>query len=116
MKNREKLIFGLAIGLGAFAPFSYAEVVTGKNGMEACAEALMVSINQDSQYALEYKVKPIGSGVDSRLGRSEVIYLDAKLGDDNIIAKANCRVNGNAEVVALDILSENAPEARRRAL
>jgi hypothetical protein len=84
--------------------------------MEACAEALMVSINQDSQYASEYKVLPIGSGVDSRLGRSEVIYLDAKLGDDNIIAKANCRVNGNAEVVALDILSENAPEARRRAL
>jgi len=116
MKNREKLIFGIAVGLGAFAPFSYADVVTGKVGMEACAEALMTSINQDSQVSTKYEVKPIGTGVDSRLGRSEVIYLDAKIGDDNVVAKANCRVNGDAEVVALEILDNNAPEARRRAL
>ena len=60
MKNREKLLFGLAVGLGAFAPISFAEDVTGKNGMEACAEALMVSINQESQVSSKYEVKPIG--------------------------------------------------------
>lgn len=116
MKNREKLLFGLAVGLGAFAPISYAEIITGKNGMEACAEALMVSLSQESQFVSKYEVKPIGTGVDSRLVRSEVIYLDATIGGDNIVAKANCRVNRDAEVIALEILDKDAPEARRRAL
>ena len=111
MKNR-KVVLGLAVGLSAFAPVSFAEEVTGKVGMEACAQALMESIQSSS----EYKINPQGRGLENRLSRSEVIYLDAKIGDDNVVAKANCRVNGDAEVVALEILDNDAPEARRRAL
>lgn len=114
MTNRVKLALGLAVGFGALAPVAFADEANGITGMEACAEALMASISDDSD-ATEYVVRPQGRDMEHSLRRTQVIYLDAQLGDDNI-AKANCRVNADAEVTELELLPQDAPEARRRAL
>ena len=114
MTNRVKLALGLAVGIGVLAPVVSADEVTGVTGMEACAQALMASISDNTE-TTEYVVRPQGRDMEHSLRRTQVIYLDAQLGEDNI-AKANCRVNGDAEVTELEILPEDAPEARRRAL
>ena len=115
MNNREKLVFGLAVGLGAFAPFAYAETVTTKTGMKACAKALMTSIKSEESNIPKYVVNPQGSGLNDHIRTSEVIYLDAVVGNNDVVAKANCVVNADAEVQSLEILPNDAPEARRRA-
>ena len=116
MNNRAKLAFALAVGLGTSTPALLAEVATGKTGMKACAEALMASINSVEGTSANYEIRPQGRDLNSRLIKSEVIFLDAKTANNNVLAKANCTVNKDAEVQALEILSNDAPEARRRAV
>ena len=57
----------------------------------------------------------MGKGMDNRLRTAEVIYLDAVIGDDDVVAKANCFVNADAEVKQLELLPDDAPSARKRA-
>ncbi len=114
MTNRAKLVLGLAVGIGISSPVLTADEVTVEMGMKACAEALMASLSQKAP-TTNYVVQPQGRGMHADLRRTQMIYLDAALGEENV-AKANCRVNKDAVVTNLELLPGDAPEARRRAL
>lgn len=94
----------------------YAENTNGQAGLDACADALAKKLETAQG-------KPVGYNLDvdtkinnDKLNVREVFYLDAKVPNtDTVIARANCTVNGDAEVLKLVVLPLDAAQAQNRA-
>lgn len=114
MNNKHILKAGIIVALASMP--LYADEVEGKAALKACAEALTTKLEAKQGRDLDYNVAPESKGISQKLKNREVIYLDAKAhNSDEIIARANCVVNGDATVTELVALPLNAPEARVRA-
>ena len=97
-------------------PLYAANETSGKLGLDACAEALASSLEMNQGKSVAYNFDQENKGFEHNLKHREIIYLDAKAPNtDKIIARANCIVNADAEVVKLVALPLNAPEAQVRA-
>ncbi|MFT5521021.1 MAG: hypothetical protein ACI9IA_001621 [Enterobacterales bacterium] len=94
----------------------YADDTSGQAGLNACADALAKKLETEQG-------KPVGYNLDSdtkinneKLKVREVFYLDAKVPNtDVVIARANCTVNDDAEVLKLVVLPLDAAQAQNRA-
>ena len=94
----------------------FADHTTGQTGLNACADALAKKLET-------MQGKPVGYNLDSdtkinnkKLNVREVFYLDAKVPNtDIVIARANCTVNDDAEVLKLVVLPLDAAQAQNRA-
>jgi len=94
----------------------YADDTSGHAGLNACADALAKKLET-------VQGKPVGYNLDldtkinnEKLNVREVFYLDAKVPNtDVVIARANCTVNDDAEVLKLVVLPLDAAQAQNRA-
>ena len=94
----------------------YADDTSGQAGLNACADALAKKLET-------VQGKPVGYNLDSdtkinneKLKVREIFYLDAKVpNSDVVIARANCIVNDDAEVLKLVVLPLDAAQAQNRA-
>ena len=101
---------GYALAL-VLAPLT-AKAFTAENAIEACVDALddeMVG----SEFA--YRIEDIGGG--RRLRDFEIFHLDARsAATDEIVARADCVVDGRANVKRIKVLPLDAADAGERAL
>lgn len=115
MNNKLMIKAGVIVALASL-PLYASEETKGQIALDACAEALAAKLETKQGQTVAYNVDPNSKGTEQRLKNREVIYLDAKApNSDEIIARANCIVNGDATVAELVALPLNAPEARVRA-
>ncbi|MBT8448147.1 MAG: hypothetical protein KJO69_00555 [Gammaproteobacteria bacterium] len=115
MNNKHMMKIGIIIAIASL-PLYAADETEGKVALNACAEALASKLEATKGHPVAYNVDPQGRGIEKRVESRDVIYLDAKaLNSDEVIARANCIVNGDATVAKLVALPLNAPEASVRA-
>ena len=115
MNNKYMMKVGVIIAIASL-PLYAADETEGKVALNACAEALATKLEATKGHPVAYNVDPQGRGIEKRVESRDVIYLDAKaLNSDEVIARANCIVNGDATVAKLVALPLDAPEARVRA-
>lgn len=113
--NKKMIKAGMVVALASL-PLYASEKTESEVALDACAEALATKLASKQGEAVGYNVSPESKGSKLALRGREVIYLDAKAPmTDDIIARANCIVNGDAEVMELVALPLTAPEARIRA-
>ena len=94
----------------------YAEDTHGQAGLYACADALTKKLDTTQDRAMDFVIDPESKVNNKKLKTREVFYLDAKAPNtDEVIARANCIVNGDAKVVKLIVLPLNAAQAQSRA-
>ena len=113
----KKLILkaGVIVALASL-PLYASEKTEGEVALDACAQALAAKLENKTGEAVDYNINPDSRGNKKELRDGVVIYLDAKAQfSDDIIARANCIVNEDAEVTELVALPLTAPEARVRA-
>ena len=84
-------------------------------GLDACAKALVAQLTEQKENKMNYKLTDESKGFEGRLKSSQVIYLDAKNKDEQLIARYNCFINEDAEVEKLVAVAMDAPDAKYRA-
>ena len=115
MNKKLMLKAGVIVALASL-PLYASDKTEGEVALNACAEALAAKLENKTGDAVAYNVDPESRGTKSKLREGDVIFLDAKAQfSDSIIARANCIVNEDAQVLDLVALPLTAPEARIRA-
>jgi hypothetical protein len=94
----------------------YADNTSGQAGLNACADALAKKLETVQGKPVGYKLDSDTKINNDKLEVREVFYLDAKTANsDEVIARANCTVNDDAEVLKLVVLPLDAAQAQNRA-
>lgn len=115
MNSKKILKAGVIVALMSL-PLYASEKTEGEVALNACAEALATKIETANGQAVSFNVDPKSKGTQQKVNHRDVIYLDAKApNSDEIIARANCIVNGDATVAKLVALPLSAPKASVRA-
>jgi len=108
--------FKLAILVTAVSLPLFADDTNGQAGLNACANALTSKLETRQGRPVNYNIAPETKINNEKLKAREVFFLDAKAPNtDEVIARANCIVNDEAEVVKLVVLPLDAAQARNRA-
>jgi hypothetical protein len=95
----------------------YADDTNGQAGLDACADALAKKLETVQGRSLAYNLDLDTKINNDKLKVRETFYLDAKApNSDKVIARANCTVNGNADVLKLVVLPIDAAKAEDRAI
>ena len=93
-----------------------AENTSGQAGLNACASALAKNLETVQGRPVAYNLDLDTKINNDKLKVRETFYLDAKApNSDKVIARANCTVNDDAEVLMLVVLPLDAAQARNRA-
>ena len=115
MNNSKVLSFGCAVAI-SMASFS-AEAASRQEGLDACAGALVVEMGSENDAPLSYKVGPESDLSSKRMARREVFHLDARdPASEEVIARADCVVDGRANVLRLVSVPLSADDAAIRAM
>lgn len=94
-----------------------ALATNGDKALEACVSALVQDISDAQDSPLRATISDDSLVSNSRLGRRTRIHLDARDPvSREVLVKADCVVNRNAEVLELHRLPDEAPEAEVRSL
>jgi hypothetical protein len=115
MKHGKSLfaIGALAACLSPTAAFA----ATGEDGFEACVSALVQDLSDAQGFPLQATISEDTAVANNRLNRRNRFYLDVRdPASREIVAKIDCIVNKQAEVVELLRLPEDAPVAEVRSL
>ena len=109
-----------AIAVAALVAGTSPVTVLAANGdkaLEACVSALVQNLSDAQSSPLRATISEDSFVSNSRLGRRTRIYLDARDPvSQEILVKADCIVDRNAEVLELQRLPDEAPEAEIRSL
>jgi len=108
------------IAVAALAAFSFptaAQAAKGADGLEACVSALVKDLSSAQDFPMQATISEDSFVAEERLGRRTLIHLDARDPvSREIVVKADCVVNRQAEVIRLERLPDEAPEAEVRSL
>jgi hypothetical protein len=111
-----KSVFAVAALVAISSPTA-ALAAKGEDGLEACVSALVKDLSDAQDYPMQATISEDSFVAEERLGRRTRIHLDARDPvSREIVAKADCIVNRHAEVVRLERLPDEAPEAKVRSL
>ena len=111
MNKKSIAVLGSALALSVF-PFS-ASAYTAETALNACAAALTTEMSGGE---LTYRIDE-SSGGAKRLRGVETFHLDARdPASDEVVARADCVVDGRARVKWLKTLPLDAADASERAL
>lgn len=115
MNNSKVLSLGCAVAI-SMASFT-AEAASRKDGLDACADALVVEMSSDHETPLNYQVGPESDFSDKKMGKREVFHLDARdPASDEVVARADCVVSRNGKVLRLVSVPLSADDAATRAV
>jgi hypothetical protein len=101
--------------IAAFSIPVEADINKNDLGLDACAEAMVAQLTETNENKMNYKLTDDSQGFEGRLKGTEVIYLDAKDKNEEVIARYNCFINEDAKVEKLVAVSVDAPDAKYRA-
>ena len=111
MNKKSIAVLGSALAL-SLLPFS-ASAYTAETALNACAAALTTEMSGGE---LAYKIDERSDG-GKRLRGVETFHLDARdPASDEVVARADCVVDGRARVKWLKTLPLDAADASERAL
>lgn len=111
MNKKSIAVLGSALALSVM-PFS-ASAYTAEAALNACAAALTAEMSAGE---LAYSIDQ-SSGGAKRLRAVEMFHLDARdPASDEVVARADCVVDGRARVKRLKTLPLDAADASERAL
>lgn len=116
MYLKKKLTY-VSLALAGCVASTSTQAATSRDGFNACVDALVSSMATAQSAPLRATISEDSIISDDRLRYRDRIYLDAR--DPvtrEVVAKANCIVNRNAEVVEFKHLPDDAPEAEVRSL
>jgi hypothetical protein len=111
-----KSVFAVA-ALVAFSSPAAVLAADGEDGLKACVSALVQDLSEAQDYPMQATISEDSFVAEERLGRRTRIHLDVRDPvSREIVVKADCIVNRHAEVVRLERLPDEAPEAEIRSL
>jgi hypothetical protein len=85
--------------------------------LEACVAALAQHISEAQGAGVNVRISDDSRVRARRLARRETYFLDARdVRDSALVAKVDCVVDAQAEVISLVRLPADAPEAAERSL
>ena len=114
MNKRNVLKAGFLVALAA-APF-HANALSRDAGLKACADAMVSDLATQQGSPLVYNMDPASKGGKKSLGRHEVFHLDAfDPTGDTIVARMDCQVDRDAQVIKLIKVPLDGEDARVRA-
>jgi hypothetical protein len=114
MKNSTVLKAGFLAALAA-APF-HAHALSGKAGLDACANAMVSELAEKQGAPMVYNLDPGSTKSPRPISRSELYHLDARdPRSDEVVARFDCVIDQNAQVQKLVRVPLDAPDARFRA-
>ena len=117
MNRKKKLMIYSAVIAGSLTSGVAQAGASGQEGFAACVDALVTSLATAQGHPLQATISENTAISDSRLNHRTRIYLDARDPvSREIVAKADCLLSKNAEVLRLEHLPEHAPEAAIRSL
>jgi len=94
-----------------------AVAATAEDGFKACVSALVQDLSDAQGYPLQATISEDSAVADDRLNRRNRYYLDARdPASREIVAKIDCIVDKQGEVVKLLRLPQDAPKAEVRSL
>lgn len=92
-----------------------AEAASGREGLEACVEALTQELSEVQGAGVNARISEDSTGFDRRLDSPTLFSLDARDSrDGEIVFKADCIVSSRGKVQRLIRLPDNAPTAEVR--
>lgn len=92
-----------------------AEAASGRDGLEACVEALAKRISETQGAGVNARISEDSTGFGRRLESPTLFSLDARdSSDGEVVFKADCIVNSRGQVQRLVELPEDAPTAEVR--
>ena len=113
--NSSKLLKAGMIAAMVAAPYQTYAVST-EAGLEACTNAMVEQLAEDQGGPMVYNLDPESDGSARRMDRREIFHLDAKDPDSQeVVARYDCFINGNAQVQKLVRVPLDAPDAQFRA-
>lgn len=113
MKGKSMLF--TACAAAAVMAHTGAEAATGRDGLEACVEALAKEISEAQGAGVNARISEDSTGHGRRLESATLFHLDARdPRDGEIVYKADCVVNARGDVQRLTRLPDAAPTAETR--
>jgi len=114
MKHSNLLKTGIALALAGVA--FQANASSARDGLEACAEAMVKDLASNQGAPLVYNLAPDSNSGKRKLERNQVFHLDARSADgESVVARMDCVVNREAKVTKLIVVPIDAEDARLRA-
>ena len=116
--NRKKTLMAVSVVLsGSLVSGTAQSAVSGQEGFNACVDALVSSLATAQGHPLQATISEDTAVSNRPLDRRTRIYLDARDPvSREIVAKADCIVGKNGDVLDLEHLPDDAPEAELRSL
>lgn len=115
MSKFKKVAMGCALALSAAG----IEAAPVEDGMKACADATVQQLSETRRVSTDYALDKEASdmGERGRLRSRDTFHMDVRSADsDEVVARVDCVVNRNAEVLELNGLPLAAADASRRAV
>ena len=110
MKGKSMFVAG-CVAIAALT-HTGAEAASGREGLEACVQALTQKISESQGAGVNARISDESTGFGRRLESPTLFSLDARdSSDGEIVYKADCVVNARGEVQRLVKLPINAPNA-----
>lgn len=114
MKHGKILTIGYVMAV-TLAPLS-VNAATMETGLDACADALVTELADDTGNPVNYRVSPESDISGSRLKQTEVIHLDVHDPEsEEVVARADCVVSRQGKVRRLISVPLEAADAAERA-
>jgi hypothetical protein len=114
MNTNHAMKLGFAMMVAA-APLG-VKATTGPSALEACADAVVSGMTESGSADLSYRLDESSTDAGRRRKGSGMYHLDVRDPDSReVIARADCRFNRQAEVILVKTIPLNAADARVRA-
>jgi hypothetical protein len=115
MTGKRIVFVACAVAAAGFHPGAGA--ATGNDGFEACVAALAQQISETQGAGVNVRISENSRVHAHRLDRRNTYFLDARdARDPELVVKADCVVDAQAEVKSLVRLPADAPAAEERSL
>ena len=115
MLGKRIVFVACAVAAAGFHPG--AEAATGTDGFEACVAALARQISEEQGAGVNVRISEDSRVRARKLDRRNTYFLDARdVRDSDLVVKADCVVDAQAEVKSLVRLPADAPAAEERSL
>ena len=113
MKGKSMLLAACA-AVAAMA-HTGVEAATGRDGLEACVEALTQRISEMQGAGVNARISDDSSYAGHRLDSPTMFHLDARDANaGDVVFRADCVVNSRGQVQRLVQLPDSAPNAETR--